>query len=92
LSITVSLYVVLQGLEQDNLEKLFFTHGFRISFVQYDNVAKGIGLDLATPWEQCGRMLFVAEQLRLSDAQMESFRIHFGRMEEDADEEGFEEL
>jgi hypothetical protein len=62
--------VVLQRLEQDNLEKLFFTQGFRVSFVQYDNVAKEIGLDLATPWEQCDRMLFVAEQLRFSDAQV----------------------
>ncbi|CAL5076217.1 unnamed protein product [Urochloa decumbens] len=79
------------GLEQENLEKLFFTHGFRVSFVQYEDVAKDIGLDV-TPWEQHGRMLFRAEQLRFSDAQMESFRMHFERMEEDADEEGFEEL
>ncbi|WVZ62553.1 hypothetical protein U9M48_012291 [Paspalum notatum var. saurae] len=83
---------VLQGLEQRSLEKLFFTQGFRVSFVQYENVAKDIGLDLATPWEQHGRVLFVAEQLQFSDAQMESFRMHFVRMEEDADEEGFEEL
>ncbi|OEL20515.1 hypothetical protein BAE44_0018465 [Dichanthelium oligosanthes] len=105
-----------KGLEQDNLEKLFFSQGFRVSFVQYDDVAKDIGLDLATSWEQHGRLLFVAEQLRLSDAQvsqkcqpdigleqseffcqgpdkkMESFRMHFERIEEDADEEGFEEL
>ncbi|WVZ62552.1 hypothetical protein U9M48_012291 [Paspalum notatum var. saurae] len=80
------------GLEQRSLEKLFFTQGFRVSFVQYENVAKDIGLDLATPWEQHGRVLFVAEQLQFSDAQMESFRMHFVRMEEDADEEGFEEL
>jgi len=59
----------LQALEQDNLEKFFFTQGFRVNFVQYDDVAKDIGLDLATPWE-CGRMLFVAEQLRFSDAQV----------------------
>lgn len=80
------------SLEQDNLEKLFFTRGFRASFVQYDNVAKDIGLDLAIHWEQHGRVLFVAEQLQFSDAQMESFRLHFVRIEEDADEEGFEEL
>ncbi|CAN6209787.1 unnamed protein product [Urochloa humidicola] len=79
------------GLEQDNLEKLFFTHGFQVSFVQYEDVAKDSGLDV-TPWEQHGRVLFVAEQLRFSDAQMESFRMHFERIEEDADEEGFEEL
>ncbi|PAN10197.2 hypothetical protein PAHAL_2G078000 [Panicum hallii] len=83
---------VLQGLEQENLEKLFFTQGFQVSFVRYDDVVKDVGLDLATPWEQRGRLLFVAEQLRFSDAQMESFRMHFERIEEDADEDGFEEL
>ncbi|PAN10203.1 hypothetical protein PAHAL_2G078000 [Panicum hallii] len=80
------------GLEQENLEKLFFTQGFQVSFVRYDDVVKDVGLDLATPWEQRGRLLFVAEQLRFSDAQMESFRMHFERIEEDADEDGFEEL
>jgi len=60
----------LQALEQENLEKFFFTQGFRVNFVQYDDVAKDIGLDLATPWERRGRMLFVAEQLRFSDAQV----------------------
>ncbi|KAF8690576.1 hypothetical protein HU200_040943 [Digitaria exilis] len=58
------------GWEQDNLEKLFFTWGFRVSFVQYDDVAKDIGLDIAAPWQQHGRVLFVAEQLRFSDAQV----------------------
>ncbi|KAL6639615.1 hypothetical protein ACP70R_023345 [Stipagrostis hirtigluma subsp. patula] len=80
------------GSKHDKLEKLFFTHGFRVSFVHYNNVAKDIGLDLAPTCEKCGRVLFVAEQLRFSDAQMESFRMHFERIEEDADEEGFEEL
>ncbi|XP_044946514.1 O-methyltransferase 1, chloroplastic isoform X2 [Hordeum vulgare subsp. vulgare] len=78
--------------EQDRLENLFFTHGFRVGFVLYENVAKDLGLDLAPEKEQCGRILFVAEQLRFSDAQMESFWTHFDRTEEDADEEGFEEL
>lgn len=78
--------------EQDRLENLFFTQGFRVSFVLYENVAKDFGLDLAPQREQCGRVLFVAEQLRFSDAQMESFWTHFERTEEDADEEGFEEL
>ncbi|KAK8459198.1 hypothetical protein SEVIR_2G099600v4 [Setaria viridis] len=80
------------GLEQDNLEKLFFTQGFRVSFVQYEDVAKDIDFDLPNSWELRGGVLFVAEQLRFSDAQMESFRLHFERIEEDADEEGFEEL
>ncbi|KAJ1288747.1 hypothetical protein BS78_02G112000 [Paspalum vaginatum] len=80
------------GLEQQSIEKLFFSQGFRASFVQYENVAKDIGLDLATTWKQHGSVLFVAEQLQFSDAQMESFRMHFERIEGDADEEGFEEL
>ncbi|KAF7064443.1 hypothetical protein CFC21_070748 [Triticum aestivum] len=78
--------------EQDRLENLFFTQGFRVSFVLYENVAEDFGLDLAPQREHCGRVLFVAEQLRFSDAQMESFWTHFERTEEDADEEGFEEL
>lgn len=78
--------------EKDRLENLFFTQGFQVSFVHYENVAKDLGLGLAPPRKQCGRVLLVAEQLRFSDAQMESFRTHFERTEEDADEEGFEEL
>ncbi|XP_047078491.1 O-methyltransferase 1, chloroplastic-like isoform X3 [Lolium rigidum] len=89
--------------EKDRLENLFFTQGFQVSFVHYENVAKDLGLGyenvakdlglgLAPPRKQCGRVLLVAEQLRFSDAQMESFRSHFERTEEDADEEGFEEL
>lgn len=78
--------------EQDKLENLFFTQGFRVSFVHYENVATDIGLGLAPPRKKHGRDLFVAEQLRFSDAQTESFRMHFERIEEDVDEEGFEEL
>ncbi|PNT76777.1 hypothetical protein BRADI_1g53360v3 [Brachypodium distachyon] len=78
--------------KQGWLDKLFFTWGFRVSFDHYENVANDIGLDLAPTWKQHGGVLFVAEQLRFSDAQMESFRMHFERAEEDADEEGFEEL
>ncbi|KAL6897282.1 hypothetical protein ACP4OV_006978 [Aristida adscensionis] len=78
--------------EQDKLEKLFFTHGFRVSFMHHENTAKDFGIDLAPTRDKCGQVLFVAEQLRFSDAQMESFRMHFERIEEDADEQGFEEL
>lgn len=55
---------------QDRLENLFFTQGFRVSFVHYENVAKDLGLDLAPGGNQCGRVLFIAEQLRFSDAQV----------------------
>uniref|UniRef100_A0A0E0AHN2 Uncharacterized protein n=1 Tax=Oryza glumipatula TaxID=40148 RepID=A0A0E0AHN2_9ORYZ len=78
--------------EQDRLENLFFTQGFRVSFVHYEEVAKDVGLGLDSPPEIHGRALFIAEQLRFSDAQMESFRMHFERIEDDADEDGFEEL
>lgn len=37
-------------------------------------------------------LLFVARQLRFSDAQMEAWRAHFERIDENGDEEGFEEL
>jgi hypothetical protein len=60
----------LQDLKHDNLEKLFFTQGFRVSFVQYEDVAKDIGFDLPNSWEPHGRVLFVAEQLRFSDSQV----------------------
>ncbi|XP_006657589.1 O-methyltransferase 1, chloroplastic [Oryza brachyantha] len=78
--------------EQDKLENLFFTQGFRVSFVQYDEMVKDVGLGLGSLSEIHGTTLFIAEQLRFSDAQMESFRMHFERIEEDADEDGFEEL
>ncbi|GJN09808.1 hypothetical protein PR202_ga27848 [Eleusine coracana subsp. coracana] len=80
------------GSERDKLDRLFFTQGFRVSFVNYENVAEDVGVDITSLWEQRGGELFVAEQLRFSDAQMESFRMHFERIGEDADEEGFEEL
>uniref|UniRef100_A0ACD5UP98 Uncharacterized protein n=1 Tax=Avena sativa TaxID=4498 RepID=A0ACD5UP98_AVESA len=77
---------------KDRLENLFYTQGFQVSFVHYENVAQDLSLGLAPPRKQCGRVLFVAEQLRFSDAQLENFRMHFERTEDDADEEGFEEL
>lgn len=65
----------MQVSEQDRLENLFFTQGFRVSFVHYENAAKDIGLgskanEIKFVAEQCGRVLFIAEQLRFSDAQV----------------------
>jgi hypothetical protein len=60
----------MQVSEKDRLENLFFTQGFQVSFVHYENVAKDLGLGLAPPRKQCGRVLLVAEQLRFSDAQV----------------------
>ncbi|KAG6535974.1 hypothetical protein ZIOFF_001009 [Zingiber officinale] len=39
-----------------------------------------------------GSFLFIAEQLRFSDAQMEIWRTHLERIEDEGDEEGFDEL
>jgi hypothetical protein len=58
----------MQVSEKDRLENLFFTQGFQVSFVHYENIAKDLGL--GPPSKQCGRVLFVAEQLRFSDAQV----------------------
>uniref|UniRef100_A0A0D9WX96 Uncharacterized protein n=1 Tax=Leersia perrieri TaxID=77586 RepID=A0A0D9WX96_9ORYZ len=91
-SVTIPLSYIAQASDQERLENLFFTQGFRVSFVHYEEVAKDVGLGLDYPSEIHGRALFIAEQLRYSDAQMESFRMHFERIDEDADEDGFEEL
>lgn len=71
------------------MEKLFSSHGFRTSVVNYDEVAKNVH-DVAIG--DSANLLFVARQLRFSDAQMEAWRAHFERIDEDGDEEGFEEL
>ncbi|XP_073009520.1 O-methyltransferase 1, chloroplastic [Typha latifolia] len=78
--------------EKELLERVFITHGFRLSVVDYKEVTRNMHLEPDVPLENSDRKLFVAEQLLLSDAQMESWRSHFGRIEEEGDEEGFEEL
>ncbi|XP_020109110.1 uncharacterized protein LOC109724641 [Ananas comosus] len=78
--------------KKERLEKLFMTHGFRVSVVDYEEVAKEMHFSLDAPLETSNSILFVAEQLRLSDAQMEIWRTQFERIEEEGDEEGFEEL
>ncbi|KAJ4766474.1 S-adenosyl-L-methionine-dependent methyltransferases superfamily protein [Rhynchospora pubera] len=74
------------------LENVFLRHGFRGSIVKYSEVAGNSELDPDTGFEASGSILFVAEQLRVSDAQMEVWRMHLERMDEEADEDGFEEL
>ncbi|XP_020089844.1 uncharacterized protein LOC109711291 isoform X3 [Ananas comosus] len=78
--------------KKERLEKLFMTYGFRVTVVDYEEVAKEMHFSLDAPLETSNSVLFVAEQLRLSDAQMEIWRTHFERIEEEGDEEGFEEL
>ncbi|KAL0916346.1 hypothetical protein M5K25_013849 [Dendrobium thyrsiflorum] len=86
----------LLGTELDNklatqrwMEKLFLNHGFRVSVVNYDEVARNV---LGGPEGKPFNVLFVARQLRLSDAQMEAWRSHVEMIDEEGDEEGFEEL
>ncbi|PIA61344.1 hypothetical protein AQUCO_00300708v1 [Aquilegia coerulea] len=86
--------VVIKGLEQPDtrrwIDKLFLSNGFRVDMISYDEVAKDVCRN--PPSGDCTHILFVAEQLRLSDVQMESWRREFQRVEEEGDEEGFEEL
>ncbi|XP_030543262.1 O-methyltransferase 1, chloroplastic isoform X1 [Rhodamnia argentea] len=72
------------------MDKLFMSNGFRVNIISYDEVARNFGKQLTS--EEYSKILFVAEQLRFSDAQMETWRREFQRVEEEGDEEGFEEL
>ncbi|XP_058083660.1 O-methyltransferase 1, chloroplastic isoform X2 [Magnolia sinica] len=72
------------------MDKLFMSNGFRLGVIAYNDVAKDVLRD--PPSGDYGNILFVAEQLQLSDDQMESWRREFQRMEEEGDEDGFEEL
>ncbi|KAJ8749552.1 hypothetical protein K2173_026201 [Erythroxylum novogranatense] len=72
------------------MNKLFMNNGFRVDTISYDEVGRSFGKELA-PGDYL-HILFVAEQLRFSDDQMEMWRTEFQRVEEEGDEEGFEEL
>ncbi|KAJ0975302.1 hypothetical protein J5N97_017267 [Dioscorea zingiberensis] len=61
------------------LESLFMSHGFQVRVVDYAEVARKVNLD--PPTEEFYSVLFVAEQLRFSDAQMERWRLEFQRLE-----------
>ncbi|URE18831.1 hypothetical protein MUK42_31055 [Musa troglodytarum] len=71
-------------------DKLFMSHGFRVNVVGYNEIAKNMHLDES--FDDTKNIVFSAEQLRFSDAEMESWRAHLERIEEEGDEEGFEEL
>ncbi|XP_043711066.1 O-methyltransferase 1, chloroplastic [Telopea speciosissima] len=72
------------------MDKLFMSNGFQVEMISFEDVARSVGRD--PPSGGYKNILFVAEQLRLSDDQMESWRREYHRLEEQADEEGFEEL
>ncbi|KAI3931036.1 hypothetical protein MKW92_027952 [Papaver armeniacum] len=84
----------MKGLEQPDrrnwMDKFFRSNGFRVTVIDYDEVAENLGRD--PPSGDGKNILFVAEQLRLSDSQMESWRAQFQRVEEEGDEDGFDEL
>ncbi|KAK7269679.1 hypothetical protein RIF29_22413 [Crotalaria pallida] len=72
------------------MEKLFMSNGFRVEMIDYEGVAQSPEDKLASGHYR--NILFVAEQLRLSDDQMETWRREFQRVEAEGDEDGFEEL
>ncbi|XP_042517438.1 O-methyltransferase 1, chloroplastic isoform X1 [Macadamia integrifolia] len=72
------------------MDKLFLSNGFQVEIIDFKDVARSVGRN--PPLGGYKNILFVAEQLRLSDDQMESWRREYHRIEEEADEEGFEEI
>lgn len=72
------------------MDKLFMSNGFRVDMISYEDVARNLGKQLGSG--QYKNIMFVAEQLRFSDDQMETWRREFQRVEDQGDEEGFDEL
>ncbi|XP_010456040.1 PREDICTED: uncharacterized protein LOC104737538 [Camelina sativa] len=73
------------------MEKLFMSNGFRVKIVKYEEIAASLGIVLQSPVNH-DSVLFIAQQLKFSDDQMETWRQEFQRVEEDGDEQGFDEL
>ncbi|XP_022143726.1 uncharacterized protein LOC111013567 [Momordica charantia] len=72
------------------MDKIFMSNGFRVKTIVLEEVARRLGKELRSgPYKN---IPFVAEQLRFSDDQMETWRKEYERIEDGADEEGFEEL
>ncbi|XP_031400903.1 uncharacterized protein LOC116210909 isoform X2 [Punica granatum] len=72
------------------MDQLFMSNGFKVKIINHAEIAKNYGKQPVS--EDYGNVLFIAEQLRLSDDQMETWRRTSERIEEDGDEDGFEEL
>ncbi|KAF3543539.1 hypothetical protein DY000_02003301 [Brassica cretica] len=72
-------------------EKLFMSNGFKVQIVSYEEIAASLGVVLHSQGNH-DKIMFIAQQLRFSDDQMEKWRQEFERVEEDGDEQGFEEL
>ncbi|CAA7033706.1 unnamed protein product [Microthlaspi erraticum] len=73
------------------MEKMFMSNGFRVKIVSYEEIAVSLGVVLHSSGNH-DTVLFIAQQLRFSDDQMEKWRQEFQRVEEDGDEQGFDEL
>lgn len=72
------------------VDKIFMENGFRVKLITYNEVAED--LHKKTDPGNSDNILFVAEQLRFSDDQVENWRREFQRIEAEGDEEGFDEL
>ncbi|XP_051132170.1 O-methyltransferase 1, chloroplastic [Andrographis paniculata] len=72
------------------MDKIFMSHGLRVEMIKHDEVARRLGEEVRV--DEKKDILFMAEQLQFSDDQMEMWRRELQRMEDEADEEGFEEL
>lgn len=66
-----SCHVPLSPLQEKRhkwTDKLFMSHGFRVNVVGYDEIAKNVDLD--EPFDDTKNIVFSAEQLRFSDAEV----------------------
>ncbi|GMI73749.1 hypothetical protein like AT4G02405 [Hibiscus trionum] len=66
------------------MDNLFMSNGFKVGMISYNDVAKSLG-KVVKPGEH-ENILFVSEQLRLSEDQMETRRAEIQTVEEDGDE------
>ncbi|KAI3930278.1 hypothetical protein MKW92_033855 [Papaver armeniacum] len=72
------------------IDKLFRSYGFYVKLIEYDEVAENSSRD--PPSGDGKNILFVAEQLQLSDGQMESWREWYQKVEKQIEEDRFDEL
>ncbi|PPD70690.1 hypothetical protein GOBAR_DD32424 [Gossypium barbadense] len=70
------------------MDNLFMSNGFKVNMVSYHKAAKSLGKALELGDHKY--ILFVAEQLRFSDDQMETWKTESQRVEEDRKGEDFE--
>ncbi|RZC94057.1 hypothetical protein C5167_016752 [Papaver somniferum] len=72
------------------IDKHFRSYGFYVKLIEYDEVAENSSRD--PPSGDGKNIRFVAEQLLLSDGQMESWREWYQKVEKQIEENGFDEL